>query len=509
MSQIQSLHLLIHSMTLAEKKAFRGRTCRTRSDPNYLALFELIEKNDNLPLADLKKRYRSQKPGSSLETSARYLFELLLETLLRLRKDQDSFYSLFSRILQARVLYEKSLFDECFALLDEVMDKAQKFENYYALLLGSRLEMEYLLALNFPKTSEKKLLKKQFKINESLKYLRKINEQSSLFEILKHRIIYKGYPRSPKQKNELNDLVFSELSIVASQNLENFEIRKLHQLFQSNYLISAGDYKSAFHSYHELNTLFEANKHLWSTPPVYYLNMLEGVLVSLRGIHNYQGMGYFVEQLKKIESPSVDFRLTLNCLTFQYELFPLLDTGDFDQCRAHIKAYKTILYDKIVALDRVRQAELCLYTALVYLGLGEYRKAHQFLNQVILSDKKIIFLPIFRTVRLVNLIILYHLGESELIRYEIRSMKRDLRAMEKGYRIERLVFSRVTRMPAGRAAHRAKQWDKIKGMCHSIRQDIFEQQILHIFDFTAWIESQVLKVPLAEVMRTNLKTVTT
>jgi len=128
---------------------------------------------------------------------------------------------------------------------------------------------------------------------------------------------------------------------------------------------------------------------------------------------------------------------------------------------------------------------------------------------VILSDKKIIFLPIFRTIRLVNLIILYHLGESELIRYEIRSMKRDLRAAEKGCRIERLVFSRVTRIPAGRAVHRAKQWDKIKGLCHSIRQDIFEQQILHIFDFTAWIESQVLKVPLAEVMRTNLKTIAT
>ena len=63
------------------------------------------------------------------------------------------------------------------------MLKSEKYENYYALLLASRLEPEYLLSLGFPNLSEKNLLQKQFKLNESLKYIRKINQQSSLFEI--------------------------------------------------------------------------------------------------------------------------------------------------------------------------------------------------------------------------------------------------------------------------------------------------------------------------------------
>jgi hypothetical protein len=94
-------------------------------------------------------------------------------------------------------------------------------------------------------------------------------------------MIYNGSVRSAKQKKNLNDLVFSEMSIVASTHTETFEIRKMHQLFQANYLIAIGDYKSALHSFYELNKVFENNKHLWANPPIYYVLVLEGILKSL------------------------------------------------------------------------------------------------------------------------------------------------------------------------------------------------------------------------------------
>jgi hypothetical protein len=492
-------------MTLAEKRTFRVQSCQTKNKPNYIVLYDIIEKDSTLPSDELRIRFLGELPGASFETSAKYLFELILHTMLELRQEQDSFYDLFNKILKARILYEKSLFGECFDLLNNVMLQAEKYENYYAMLLASRMELEYLLALGFPNLSEKELLQKQFKLNESLKYIRKINEQSSLFEILKHRIVYKGYPRSQQQKNELNDLVFSELSMIASQNLENFEIRKLHQLFQSNYLISVGDYNSALRSYYELNTLFEANKHLWSSPPVYYLNVLEGVLESLRSIRNYNEMSYFVDQLKKMESTSIDFRLNLSCLTFQYELFPFLDNGDFIACLELMNKYKNPLYDKLSNLDRVRQTELCLYTSLVYLGISDFHKARKFLNQVFLSVKNFSFLPLYRTIRLVNLIILYKLGDFDVITYEIRSMKRDLSGTIKGYKIERFLFRFLSQSPPERPLNPNKQWYKIKVVFDEIRADVFEQQILRIFDFTAWVESEIRKVPLAEVLRDKTK----
>ena len=500
MTKLQSLLSLVHSMTIPEKKAFKMKFNRKKTVPDYMILYGTIENNGEKTTAELRMEFMEARPGASFETTIRYLYDLLMESLLDLRKDQDSFYYLFNKILKARILYEKSLYDECFELLNDVIEYAEKYENYHALLLASRLELEYFLALNFPNIDEKGLLKKQFKVNESLKYLRKINEQSALYEILKHRVINKGHPRSQKQKDELNDLVFSEISIVASQNLDNFEISKLHQLFQSNYLISVGDYKSALNSYIELNNLFEANKHLWSNPPVYYMETLEGVLESLRSIRNYEGMAYFIDQLKSIEGQSAGFRTNLTCTIYLYELFPYLDQGDFHSAMDLMKKYKEILYDRLFTLNRARQAELCLYTSLIYFGNHEYQKAHKFLNQIILRGKNYYYLPLYRTIRLVNLIILYKLGDFELIRYEIRSMKRDFNYTGKDYKIEKFLFRFLVKELPTLPVKRKQMLDKTLKEFNEIHKDVFEMQILRIFDFTAWVESLIRKVPLGEVL---------
>jgi len=506
MSKLQSVVLLTHSLSLAEKKAFRIRSLRNKTKSDYILLYDIIEKNRDLPTPALLTEFLKTRPGASVETTVKYLYELLLDSMLELKKEQDSFYLLFNKILKAKILYEKSLFDECFGLLGDIIEQAEKYENFYALLLAERLELDYLLALNFPNLNEKTLLKKQFKLNEALKYVRKINEQSSLYENLKHRIVYKGHARSQKQKDELNDLVYSEISIVASQNLDNFEISKLHQLFQSNYLISVGDYKSALNSYIELNNLFEANKHLWSNPPIYYLHTLEGVLESLRGIHNYEGMSYFINQLKAIDSQSAAFRINLTCITFLYELFPFLDRGDFASSISLMADYKDILFDKLFTLNRARQAELCLYTSLVYFGNSEYHSAHKFLNQIILRGKNYYYLPLYRTIRLVNLMILYKLGDFDLIKYEIRSMKRDLMDTAKDYKIERFLFKFLSRQIPTVLKKREQLLEKTLKEFTEIHQDVFEKQILRIFDFTAWVEALLRKVPLSEVLYTRSNT---
>lgn len=54
-----------------------------------------------------------------------------------------------------------------------------------------------------------------------------MNEQSSLYELLKYRMINKGASRSLKETQDLDDLVTSEISIVASAGIENFEIKRI------------------------------------------------------------------------------------------------------------------------------------------------------------------------------------------------------------------------------------------------------------------------------------------
>lgn len=177
------------------------------------------------------------------------------------------------------MLYERSLFEECFEILSDTIEQATYYENNEVLTIALKLELEYLLRLNFPNLAESELYHKHFMQNEALKKTRKIVEQSSLHNLLKYRLSHIGSIRTSKQKQDMNDLMVNELSIAASSGIEgNFELMRNHRLFQANYLMGAGEYKAALNSYKELSRLFEQNRQFWSNPPIYYYQYLRGYL---------------------------------------------------------------------------------------------------------------------------------------------------------------------------------------------------------------------------------------
>jgi hypothetical protein len=79
-------------------------------------------------------------------------------------------------------------------------------------------------------------------------------------------------------------------------------------------------------------------------------------------------------------------------------------------------------------------------------------------------------------------------------------MKRDIAGAMKDYKIERFLFKFLGRQLPTVAFKRQMLLEKTMKEFSEIRQDIFEKQILRIFDFTAWVESLIRKVHLSEVL---------
>ncbi len=501
MFHADSLILLINSLSASEKKKFR----QGKSERDYAVLFNIIEKAGALSSKELKETFAKERKSANFNATVNYLYKTLLDTLVLLRENQDSHYLLLNKILRAKVLFEKSLFEEALQLLEQVRNKAIKYENNIALLYASRLELEYLLFMNLPDISESELLNKHFEVNEILKNIRKINEHSSLYELLKHRIIYKENIRSQKQKDELNDLVISEMSITSSQK-DSFEAKKLHLLFQSNYLIGVGDYKSALLSFQELNNLFENEEHAFEGFPFYYISTLEGILYNLRSIRRYDEMPYFIGKLKNIRAISEGFQTNVTALIFLYELIPLLDKGDFSESENLININKAGLLSKMDQLNISRRAEISLYLSLVHIGMRNFRDAKKTLINEIVRENKIYTLPLYRTIRLVDLIIHYELGNFDVIHFESRSIKRKIPKFEKAYRVEKMMLRFLkNNRKAMRAKDREKKWLKIQPELIDIRNNVFENQLLVSFDFTAWVESQICRIPLQDVLESRFR----
>lgn len=501
MLKSESLIHLINNLTKQEKKEF-SLYISNKPEKDYIFLFRLIDDKKVSDPEELKMSFLTAKPTSSFNTVVIYLFDLLIDILTRLRTEQDSYYLLFNELLHARVLYEKSMYQECFQVLKKVKEKAVYYENHFALLVAQRLELNYLLTLDFEDMDEQKLLNKQYKMNNTLKSIRQLNEQSSLYELLKYRMINRGASRSLEETQKLDDLVTSEISIVASAGVENFEIKKNHQLFQANYFITVGDYKAAFNSFVELNKLFEENSHLWNNPPVYYLMTVEGMLESLRIMHNYEGMNYFIQKLAKLSSPSSSFQLNVMYVIFIYRLFSFIDAGDFDKAGIWIAEHQTSLIDKMLLLKEQQQAEMSLYIALIHLGNGKYRKARKRLSATI-GRGHLYSLPLFRTIRIVNVMIHYELGDVDYIQSEIRSIKREM-SKNKGYNLKvesfLLKFLNYSFADTNRKK-RAEIWESMAEEVHALYADKYETQILRKFDFVAWVEAKIFEVPLSDILK--------
>ncbi len=509
MKRVDSVISLIYSMSKSEKKHLSIQILKDKEEKDYLVIYDIIVKSKQPDGKNVKEEFYRRRPSGSFEVSIQYLYEKLTDSLLALRKKKDIYYDLLNSLCKARMLYERSLFEECFEMLSDTIEQAQFYENDEILTIALKMELEYLFRLNFPNLTEQELYHKHFVQNEALKKTRKIIEQSSLHNLLKYRLIHIGSIRTSKQKQDMNDLMVNELSIAASSGTEgNFELTRNHKLFQANYLMGAGDYRSALNSYKELNLLFEQNKQFWSNPPVYYLSALEGMLGSLRVCGQYNEIPYFLEKLRNLisNSSSLEFQVNAICLLFQYELFPYLDKGDFLNCTKLMTQYQKSLYDKEIWLSPVRKSELLLYTTLVYIGNQNYKAARKYISNAII-DHNIKYQPLMRTIRLVRLIVYYEMQEYEFIHHESRSITRNLSSpKEQTFRTEHIIlwFLNQQNLPVLRK-DREIFWEKLLPEIQALYDDKYENQLLRLFDFTAWIESKILKKNLSEVLLTHMQ----
>ncbi len=500
MAQKNTLYLLVHSLTKAEKRYFKLYTALQKGTKDYLYVFELLKQGNDAEAA--KEIFCKKKHHSSFEAACKYLFKVITDCLLYVRINDNINTRLTTELIKAKILFEKSIYEEGFKQLRKIQHEAAELQEFEIQLQALRIEMYYLNNLNYYSITENELVKKQIKMDELLKYQKNIHQHTSLYELLRHRLMYKSSIKTKEQKEELNDLVVSELNYKANPLANTFESQKIHLLFQAYYFITVSDYKSALKTFYEVHELFEIHKKLWLETPIDYLSAVEGLLDSLHSIKHYDEMNFFVNKLHQLEKKTVYFGVMVERVRFIYTIRLYIDSGQFNKAEEIIKEFNEILIARIDYLDLNKQAEIYLYMAIVYLGKNNVNKAHKLLNKILLESNLFYSLPVYRTFRLLHLLVHYELGNHEYIESETRSLKRTSGVNHnKSYKIEKIVFKflRYKTLPST-SKNREAVWNQFKKSFELSLADKYEQQFLKIFDFASWIESKLCKKHFEKVL---------
>ncbi|MDR2919116.1 MAG: hypothetical protein LBV72_07120 [Tannerella sp.] len=123
------------------------------------------------------------------------------------------------------------------------------------------------------------------------------------------------------------------------------------------------------------------------------------------------------------------------------------------------------------------------------------------MKQIIMEGKLFQMFPIYRTARILNLIVNVESNDYDLLENEIRSIKRAIRNEKHAYKTEQLILKFVMLFPIPKYEKtRNMLWKKNEKIIDQIKDDKYEQHILGIFDFLSWIESRLTLIPFQDIM---------
>lgn len=367
MNKAISLLVLIHSMTKAEKRYFKLYSNLQEGDKVYLTLFALMEECSSVE--EVARRFGVDAGESSFDIAVKHLYKVVVDCLLHLRSRYDIQARISNRMAEAEILFRCGLLQAATEELSRAKKLAGQYEMTALLMLIRQTELRYLSAGDFQGMSEKQLVEKQMKVNETFKHLRSANQHMQLYDILKYRALYRSKVRSEQECQSLNDLVLSELHLIANNTYNGFEVDKLHQLFQSTYFLQSGNYKAAIRIYQQLLELFDHNPGRMLNPPLHYLDAVLGVLDSLLSAGLYDEMPFFIAKLHRLTESDYpqEFVRKVLAYIYIYDSFRLINCGAFADAQELYKLHEETLFRKLS--QQKLDVQLLLQLNLVVLHL--------------------------------------------------------------------------------------------------------------------------------------------
>ncbi len=481
---------LVHSLSKSEKKIFTLYTRRQSVTRAYVELFKLIERHRLTDISIITQKFLTHYTRKQLSNSAGYLVKVITQCLIDLKTEKDPFFQLIHKFLQVQILQERALYAESNALRIQIQEQARLHQQPVIEYMACRKELDTISINNFNTLNDIELVQKQMRAKELLKIIHHAQEHHTLFELLKYRLTKAGKVSSIDEQKKMNDLMLSEMILVAEKSKKNFTQQKLHLLFQSYFFTNIADYRSALKTFNVLNKLFEDNAALQENPPHDYLSTLTGILDNLLSLKMYQEMEPYLQKLLQLSQAtypdyfkSLAFRLHLN-----YQLAMLIAHEQLSAARSLIESTPPASLHQYAMADEEKLWSLFFYCSLTYFKLREYKKAHRFISNIMNNYQEQSAWVICKATRLLNMMIYFEQGDIDYLQYEIRSYKRFYRNRKNQLKSEGILLKLLSSWPAmSRKKMPAAAMRKLYDELTEIMTNPYEQQLITYLNIPLWI----------------------
>lgn len=503
-SKTEPLIRLVLSLTKAEKRNFRlyARKIQQEGELKFLQLFDLLEKNSQLPENILLDRLKidTQSQFSSLK---RHLYQHLL-TSLRLLYNHKSLDIQIRELTDfAVILYGKSLYLEALQLLNKGKQLARKSHKDHLHLeiveFEKRIESRHIT-----RSSTERIHELTDEAHSRKKVIANVTDLSNLKLRLQRLFINHGHAKNEADRERIKHFFYNELPSNLLDQPTFFERIYLNQsYFWLHYCML--DFDKCFYYANEWVELFKKEPNM----------ILKDVEIYMRGLHYLLIIAFCTKNQAVFETTHEDLR---NCDQFlkidwtqisktQFSLFKIkaklnyyLLSGHIGEGIQKVPAIQKNLNRISDKIDPHKTMIIHYKIACLYISNGQFDSGIDFLNIIINHPGKHLRDDLEVYTRLLLILAHYQLGNEAVVDYLLSTTSRFFLKLNDLTQTPKAIlqfFKKITQLDPRRAKEEMQNsMQKFNTLAH----DPYEKRAFVFLDIRSWLQSLLEQRSIAEII---------
>jgi tetratricopeptide (TPR) repeat protein len=503
------LFKLIKSLSKSEKRFFKLSSSLQSGDKNYLKIFDFIEAQVKYDEEELKEAFKNETFIKHLPSEKNHLYKLILKALRSYYSEQSVSSMLKQEIKNVEILYNKALYKECEKFVQRAKEIArdhEKFYYWYELL-----------------SWEKKLLEEAYESGEFSTNLDELVEEeemviAKLRNLAEYQVIYSkinlvfrsgGFTRNEAERKVVDGI--ADYHLIKGKNTA-VSTRASSMCYYIKGLCAATNrnYEDSYQFFNKTREILDRNPKIKADSGQRYVMTLSHLLRCYIDSKEFEKAEKLIADLRSLEGTkgfdSTDIKVRVFTSTNNLELALFHAMGEFEQAVVKIPKIEELQEHYGDKVSKEQEILLTYNKAYSYFGAGDYKKALQYINQVLNDNEQNLRQDIYSFARLFNLVLHYELENYDFLEYVIKSTNRYFSKQERDFEVETVCIKHIRKLAKCVTQNeRLTELQNMKKDLDELLKDHNEQVVQEYFNIAAWVESKLKRLTMSEAVKLSIK----
>lgn len=270
------------------------------------------------------------------------------------------------------------------------------------------------------------------------------------------------------------------------------------------------NYEDSFQFFNRTREILDRNPDIKADSGQRYVMTLSHLLRCYIDSQDFENAQNLILDMRALDGKkgfnSVDIMVRIFTSTYNLELNLLHAMGDFQKSVDLIPQIEKLQEEYGDKVSKEQEILLTYNKAYSYFGIGEFKKALSYINEVLNDNEQNLRQDIYSFSRLFNLVLHFELENYDFLEYIIKSTNRYLSKQDRDYEVENVCIKHIRKLSKSiHSTERILILEKMKDELEPLLMDRNERVVLEYFNITAWVTSKIYKISFSEAVQSELK----